>query len=52
MKKIISTLWLATSVFVLPCILNPEKAGVCAFIIANLILSYLYARKHNPSMFL
>lgn len=46
--KAISSVWLIVSLFVMPCTLNIERIGICLFVLANIVLSFLLFRKHNP----
>lgn len=46
--KALSNIWFIASLFVMPCTLNLERLGVCAFVIANIVLSFLLFKKHNP----
>lgn len=48
MKKKLSLIWFAGSVFVLPCILDLEKFGCVAAIMASLLLSFRMFKKYNP----
>jgi len=47
MKKL-SSIWLMTSLVILPCVLDLERLGCVIFIMANLIGSFLLFKKHNP----
>lgn len=50
MKKRLSLIWFAGSVFGLPCILNPEKLECCVVILVSMIASFLVCKKHNPDI--
>ena len=46
--KILSNIWFILSIIVMPCTLNLERIGVCLFVLANIVLSFLLFKKHNP----
>lgn len=50
MKKV-SIISLIVSVFVLPCILDLEKFGVCAVIFGCVVVSLILNKKFNPEIF-
>ena len=51
MKKAASMIWLIISLFVMPCVLNPEHMGALLFIMVNMAASFLVNRKVNPEIF-
>lgn len=52
MKKAASMIWLIISLFVMPCVLNPEHMGALLFIMVNMAASFLVNRKVNPEIFI
>lgn len=49
--KTLSAIWFITAVFVVPCVINVERFDACAFMLGNLILSFMAAKKFNPNLF-
>lgn len=47
MKKL-SSIWFAASIFVLPCVLDIERIGVCLFLLADWYFAFRCFKKHNP----
>ncbi len=46
--KAVSSLYLITSMFVMPCVLNLENLWCCLFVVVNIVASFLLFKKRNP----